>query len=86
MMRRKGAGNGKYFHGDGNFYILIVTSGNILKWPFSRFSDPPKYKTKDQAQKTIQDYVKFSNGCDDTKYKRVEAEFEVVAVKDYNKN
>lgn len=85
MTRIRGSGNGKYFTGAGEYYVLIVTSGNILKWPYSRFSKPPQYKTQEQAQKVIKDYVKFANDCDDTKYKRVEAEFEVVAVKDYNK-
>jgi hypothetical protein len=86
MMRKSGHGNGRYFHGKGDFYILIVTSGRLLKWPYSRFSDPPQYQNRGQAIKVIKDYINFCNICDDTKYKRVEAEFEVIEVKDYKQN
>ena len=85
-MSYSGRGNGRYYIGEGKYYILIITSGNLLKWPYSRFSKAPQYKTVEAAQKTIRDYVKFSNSCDTSKYKRVEAEFEIVEVKDYNKN
>ena len=83
MIRYKNSGNGLYFKGSGNYYILIITSGRTLRWPYSKFSDPPKYNTIEEAQETIKKYVKFCNACVDTKYKRVEAEFEVVSVKDY---
>jgi len=74
------------FNGTGDYYILIVTSGSLLKWPCSRFGDPPMYDTKESAEKIIAKYVKFSNENSRTLIKRVKEEFEVVAVSEYKQN
>ena len=70
----------------GSYYILIITSGNLLKWPMSWHSPPPKYKSIESAKNVIKKYVKFANTNSRTKIERVEAEFEVIQVKDYKEN
>jgi hypothetical protein len=70
----------------GKFVILIITSGRILRWPYSRHSEEPKYATRKDAEKIIQEYLKFANTSKYTKIKRCINEFEVVdLITDINK-
>lgn len=63
---------------DGKFYILILTSGRILRWPYRKESDPPMYETRKDAAKVLKRYVRFANNMDRTRIKRTIEEFEVV--------
>ena len=63
----------------GTFYVLIITSGRCLRWPYRSISDPPMYKTQEQAQKVLEAYVKFSAKSNHNKIaNRLAEEFEVV--------
>ena len=76
-----GTGKGWYTkadkHPDGKFWIVIVTSGRGLRWPYSRDSEEPKYKTKKEAESILKAYIKFT---DTNKYKRYIEEFEIVDI------
>lgn len=60
---------------DGKFYVLIITSGRELRWPYRAKDDTPRYKTREEAEKILKAYVKFANKQGKN---RIEAEFEVM--------
>lgn len=69
-----------YKHSKGTFCILIITSGRILRYPYSRFSEEPKYKTRQDAEIILKAYLHFTNNNRNTKIKRQICEFEIINV------
>jgi hypothetical protein len=43
----------------GTFFILIIVTGRILHWPYSAKSENPMYKTRQDAEYILKEYLKF---------------------------
>lgn len=69
----------------GTFFILIITSGRILRWPYSRISEPPMYLKRKDAERVLKAYVKFAENTSMTRIKRTIEEFEVVELSEKTK-
>ena len=65
----------------GKFFIVIVTSGRHLHWPYSAKSEPPFYLTRRDCNQVIKEYIRFVDTTQD-RYKRYETEFEVVNIEE----
>jgi hypothetical protein len=70
---------------DGKYCVLIVTSSRILRWPYRAVDDPPRYKTKKEAEKILKAYLSFSNNNSRATIKRVIEEFEIVELNEETK-
>lgn len=69
----------------GTFFVLIVTSGRILRWPYSRTSEPPMYAKRKDAERIIKAYLSFAENTRMTRIKRTIEEFEVVELSEKTK-
>jgi len=55
-------------HKQGTFFVLIITSGRILHWPYAAKSENPMYKTRQDAEYIAKEYVKFANSTSIRKF------------------
>ena len=69
----------------GIFFVLIITSGRVLRWPYRKEADPPMYLTRKDAERILKSYVAFANNSSMTRIKRTPEEFEVVELSEKSK-
>lgn len=69
----------------GKFFVLIVTSARILRWPYRATEPAPMYNSFTEAEKILKAYLVFANNNHGITGKRYPEEFEVVELTEENK-